>query len=130
MFTVDVDVVLQEGVGHAKEKMLRGLNYLKLEALLSFFWNGQRTVQACEVASLLEDFSSHQFVIFEERRKRVDDEVEDCAVGMPMKVELVHPPIVFLLIALRDPAEFHEPVDCPRDGLQIAFFSLAKELLL
>ena len=74
MFTVNVDVVLQKGVSNANKQVLGRLNYLKLEALLSFFWDRYRAIQTCEVTSLLADLSSDQVVILEERRKRVNDE--------------------------------------------------------
>lgn len=63
MFTIDIDVVLQIGVGDANEQVLRRLNYLKFEALLSLLRNRQRTVQTCEVAGLLANLSSDQLIV-------------------------------------------------------------------
>lgn len=77
MFTINVDVVLQIGVGDANEQVLGRLNYLKFEALLSFLWDWQRAVQTCEVASLLANLSSYQLIILKKGRKWVNDKVKD-----------------------------------------------------
>lgn len=39
VLTVNVDVVLQKGVGDANKKVLGRLNYLELEALLTLLWD-------------------------------------------------------------------------------------------